>query len=259
MQPITARTKFLEMMAAGQAPFGIFIASIDPAVTQIMGRAGFDYVVIDNEHGRNDRKDVENHVRAAAASDVVPFVRLLENSQTLIQSMLDVGAHGIVVPHVDTAEDARRAVAASRYAPRGRRGTCPACHAGAYSLEGWIEQTRNADENVMVIPILESRKSIENIDEILAVEGIDVVHFGPGDLSADMGLDVGSQRHLLTEAWQTAYRATRAAGKRMLAPVGFGFDEADMKIVQMDYMLLNDVAVAAVQTHKAALHRPVNA
>lgn len=240
------------MMSAGEAPLGIFISSTDPAVTQIMGRAGFDYVVIDNEHGRNDRKDIENHVRAAAASGVVPFVRILENSPSLIQSMLDVGAHGVVVPHVDTAEDARRAVEASYYSPRGRRGMCPACHAGSYSLDGWLDQTRNADANIMVIPILESRRSIENIDEILQVEGIDVVHFGPGDLSADLGLDFTTDLHLLTEAWQTAVKATHSAGKRMLAPRGFGYDEADMFIVPMDYMLLTNLASRTVADHRAS-------
>lgn len=250
MPEIVARTRILEMMSAGQPPLGIFISSIDPAVTQIMGRAGFDYVVIDNEHGRNDRKDVENHVRAAAAGGTMPFVRLLENNPILIQSMLDVGAHGVVVPHVDTADDARRAVEASRYAPRGRRGMCPACNAGGYTLDGWIEQTRAADDNIMVIPILESRKSIENIEEILAVDGIDVVHFGPGDLSADMGIDFNTELHLLAEAWKKAVQATRAAGKRILAPTGFGYDEADMFIMPMDYMLLTDLASKAVAEHR---------
>ena len=103
-------------------------------------------------------------------------------------------------------------------------------------MSSWLDRTRNADDNVMVIPILESKKSIDNIEQILAVDGIDVVHFGPGDLSADMGLDLNTQVELLMDAWRKAVDATHAAGKRMLAPNGFGFDEADMLIEPMEYM-----------------------
>jgi 4-hydroxy-2-oxoheptanedioate aldolase len=250
MLKIDAKTRFLQMMDRGEKPYGLFISSIDPAVTGIMGEAGFDYVVIDGEHGRNDRLQVEQHVRAATATGIVPFVRILENSQALIQATLDVGAQGIVVPHVDTAADARRAVEASYYSPRGKRGMCPASHAGRYTMANWIDRTRNADDNVMVIPILESKKSIENIEEILAVDGIDVVHFGPGDLSADMGLDLNTQVDLLMDSWRKALDATRAAGKRMLAPKGFGFDDADMLIEPMDYMLLHNLASTMVAKHK---------
>lgn len=253
-QAITARSRLIAMIEGDEQPYGIFVSSIDPAVTGLLGDAGFDFVVLDGEHGRNDRAYVENHVRAAAVSGVVPFVRVLENSAALIQSMLDVGAHGIVVPHVDTAEDARRAVEASLYAPRGRRGMCPACNSGGYTMDGWIGRTRVADENVMIIPILESRKSIENVEEILAVDGIDVVLFGPGDLSADMGLDLNTDTALLMDAWHRVLAAARTAGKYVLAPTDFGFDEANMFIAPMEYMLLHKLARSMVADHKSRRH-----
>ena len=251
MTILDAKTRFLSDMAAGRKPIGIFVSSLDPAATQIMGDAGFDYVLLDAEHGRLGRLDIEHHVRAAEASGVVPFVRILENSPTLIQATLDAGAHGIVVPHVDTADDARRAVAASRYAPQGKRGMCPACHAGRYRLDGWADRSRAANENIMVIPILESRAAIANIGDILAVDGIDVVHFGPGDLSADMGIDIVRERHLMREAWDAAMAATRRAGKRMLAPTGFDYDAADMLIVEMDLMVLRKAVGEIITQHRA--------
>lgn len=248
---IIARSHFTAMMDRGEKPYGIFVSSTDPTVTGILGAAGFDFVVIDGEHGRNDRNQVENHVRAANASGVVPLVRVLENNPALIQSMLDVGAHGIVVPHVDTAQDARQAVEASRYAPSGRRGMCPACHSGGYTLDGWIARTRNADANVLVIPILESKKSIENVEQILAVDGIEIVLFGPGDLSADMGLDLTTDIALLRQAWDRVVAAGEAEGKYILAPTDFGFDAADMLIAPMEYMLLHKLASTMVAEHKA--------
>ncbi len=219
-------------------PLGIFVSSLDPASTDIMALAGVDFVVIDGEHGRFARADIENHVRAANLGGILPFVRILENSPTLIQSVLDLGAQGVVVPHIDTAEDARSAVAASRYAPQGNRGMCPACNAGGYGMGGWSAHVKASDANVLIIPVLETRRAIENVEEILAVDGVDIVLYGPGDLSADMGIDFIRDGHLLTHAWRTLLAATKRAGKSALAPCGLGFDEADMLIVEMELIVL---------------------
>lgn len=250
MSSITARTHFLEMIAADRKPLGIFISSLDPAMTDMMAASGFDFVLLDAEHGRFSRIEVENHVRAAERGGTVPFVRILENNPALIQSMLDVGAHGIVVPHVDDADGARAAVAASRYSPRGRRGMCPGCYAGEYGLEGWAAHVASSDENVMIIPIIESRRAVENIEEILTVDGIDVVHFGPGDLSADMGLDFSSQTDHMNEAYRKVYDATRRAGKYLLSPRGFTYDDSDMLIVEMELMVLRRAVNAILADHR---------
>ncbi|KQY68396.1 MULTISPECIES: HpcH/HpaI aldolase family protein [unclassified Sphingomonas] len=256
---LEARSRLSAMVADGRQPFGIFISSLDPASTDIMADAGFDFVMLDGEHGRLGRIEVEQHVRAARAGDMIAFVRILENAPTLIQATLDAGADGVMVPHIDTAEQARAAVAASRYAPRGRRGMCPACRAGRYTLEGWPEHVHASDDNVMVIPILESRQAIENVEEILAVDGIDLVMFGPGDLSADMAIDFSTQGHLMDAAWERALAATRAAGKHMLAPAGFTYDDADMLIVEMELMLLRRTVGRLVADHRAAGDAPRHA
>ena len=251
MSSIDAKTRFLSMIKEGRKTLGILVTSLDPASTDIMDASGFDYVVLDNEHGRLSRVDVEHHVRAAERGGAIPFVRILENSPSLIQSMLDVGAHGLVVPHVDSADDARAAVAASRYAPGGRRGMCPACYAGEYGLDNWPAHVEASDANVMIIPIIESRRAVENIEEIVAVDGIDIVHFGPGDLSADMGLDFNSERGRMEAAYRKVCDAAHAAGKYVLSPRGYGFDDAEMLIVEMDLMLLRRAAAAIVRDHGA--------
>ncbi|WP_256215401.1 HpcH/HpaI aldolase family protein [Sphingobium sp. AP50] len=248
---MNARSHLIELMSQGRQPVGIFVSSLDPASTDIMALAGVDFVVIDAEHGRFGRADIENHVRAANLGGILPFVRILENSPILIQSTLDLGAQGVLVPHVDTADDARSAVAASRYAPRGKRGMCPACNAGGYGMGGWSAHVDASDANVLIIPILESRKSIENVDEILAVDGIDIVMYGPGDLSADMGIDFVKDGHLLVGAWQTMLAATKQAGKSALAPCGLGFDDADMLIIEMELMLLRKTVARMVDETRA--------
>ena len=179
---IKAKQRMLEIIAGGAQPYGIFISSRDAAVTGIMANAGFDFVQIDCEHSPISLQDLQAHVLAAEAGGMLPFVRVLQNSRELIQATLDTGVEGLIVPHVDTAEDARKAVAAARFAPKGLRGMCPANHAGGFSMEGFGDYMRRADDNIMVMHIIESRAEDTNIDEIIAVDGVDFVHFGPGDL-----------------------------------------------------------------------------
>lgn len=256
MPMLRAKAKYLEMIARGEKPLGVFVSSMDPASTEVLASAGFDFVLLDGEHGKFSRIEVEHHVRAAELKGATPFVRILENSPALIQSMLDAGAHGIVIPHVDDAEQARLAVTASRYAPQGRRGMCPACYAGSYTLDNWIEYTRTANDNVMIIPIIESVRAVENIEAIAAVDGIDVIHFGPGDLSADMGLDLTKEADKLMDAYARVRQAARSAGKHVLSPAGFGFDDSEMLIEQMDLMLLFNAAAAKVAQHREAAAAP---
>jgi 4-hydroxy-2-oxoheptanedioate aldolase len=247
---VSALSRMRSTIAEGRAPIGIFVSSIDPAVTDVLGLAGFDYVILDSEHGRLDRVHIENHVRAARLRGVIPFVRALENSPTLLQSLLDVGAEGIFVPHLDTADAARQAVASVRYPPSGRRGMCPACLAGGYSMAGFRDRSRAADANVMVIPIIESQEAVANIDGILAVDGIEAINFGPGDLSVDMGLDLTVELESLTPAWEKVRGACVAAGKIAIAPYSMGFEGAHAVFLEMELMLLARTAGEVVARHR---------
>lgn len=228
----------LRREGVSHTPLGIFISSIDPASTEIAGLAGYDFVLIDGEHSPLDRWAILSHVRAAEAAGVVPLVRGLESSATFIQSMLDLGVAGVVIPKLETADQARAAVQAIRYAPAGKRGMCPACHDGGYSVTGFADHMRRRNHEVMAIPIIETIKAVENIDEICAVEGMDLIHFGPGDLSADMGLDIAVDLPKLMDAWVRVRNAAHLAGKYAFVPAGMGFAGGDVYISPMDLMQL---------------------
>jgi 2-keto-3-deoxy-L-rhamnonate aldolase RhmA len=225
----------------GRAPLGIFIASVDPSTTEIAADAGFDFAVIDAEHGPLDRLTILGHVRAAEASGIIPLARILESSDHTIQSMLDVGLKGVVVPKVESAEQAARIVAATRYAPEGKRGMCPSCHDGRYSLVDFTNRMRKRNLEVLAIPIIETRKGVENIEAIVAVEGMDIIFFGPGDLSADMGLNLETDVDQLQEAWFHVRDVARAAGKTVLVSANLGFEGGDALIVSMELMILSTV------------------
>lgn len=225
--------------SAGRTPLGIFIASTDPSTTEIAADSGFDFAVIDAEHGPLDRLTVLSHVRAAEASGIIALGRILDSSDHTIQSMLDVGLKGVVVPKVESAEQAARIVAATRYAPEGKRGMCPACHDGRYSLIDFTNRMRARNREAMAIPIIETLKGVENIEAIVAVEGMNIIHFGPGDLSADMGLNLETDAAQLQDAWIRVRDAAHAAGKTALVPASLGFEGSDAYIVPMELMILS--------------------
>lgn len=250
MSIINAKAELLRKIGSGRMPIGTFVTSTDPASSTILGSAGFDFLIIDCEHGPMDKVQALHHVRAAQAVGTIAIARVLENSAPLIQSFLDIGVQGIVVPHVDTAEDARRMAKAARYAAGGR-GMCPICHASEYSLEGWVEHVQQSNDNILAIPLLESRLAVENIVEIIAVEGIDIVMFGPGDLSQDMRLDLVRDKARLMDAWFHVRDTVHAAGKMVMVPLGFGFEGADIVVKDMDLMMLRQTAINIIRDHHA--------
>jgi len=253
MPHVNVRSVFEDLLGKNKKPLGPFITSIDPAVTEIMAQSGFDFVVLDCEHGPLDKLSLLNHVRAAEACGVPALARILENSKTLIQSTLDLGVQGVIVPMVNTAEDARSAYSASIFAPNGTRGMCPGCHAGAYSIGGWAKTIIASDANVLVIPIIETKQALDNLEEIVGVDGIDFFLFGAGDLTADMGLDYVTQLPILEESWIRFRDVVHKAGKYAMATKGIGFEVgADVLVASMDMIMLRDLAESIVKKHLAS-------
>jgi 4-hydroxy-2-oxoheptanedioate aldolase len=168
----------------GATTLGAWISLRDPLLAEVAGRAGFDYVVVDMQHGVNDYSDVVAMLQAVSGSATVPLVRVPWNEQGIIGRVLDAGALGVIIPMVNTADEARRAVTACRYPPDGTRSIGPFVARIRYGLD----YPSIANEAVACIPMIETRQAVEGIDEILAVPGIDAVYVGPADLSMSYGL-----------------------------------------------------------------------
>jgi 2-keto-3-deoxy-L-rhamnonate aldolase RhmA len=171
----------------GRIPLGIQSFAGSPALLEIIGRAGFDFVMIDTEHACIDSERVESLVRACDTVDLMALVRVAENSPTLIRKALEAGAHGVFIPQVRTAAEVERAVAAARYPPAGTRGMCPSTRSAGYSIAEWNEYVRWTNDDVLVIPILEHPDAIANAEEICRVDGVEIVNLGPGDLGMALG------------------------------------------------------------------------
>lgn len=249
---VNARRRFKEMIGRGHIPLGVYLTSLDPATTEIFAATGYDFVIVDREHGPFDNQTTLGHIRAAEAGGVIPLVRVLENSQALIQASLDLGAQGVIVPKVETADQAAAALSASLYAPKGFRGMCNGCHAAGYcASEDWSEHQENSDENIVVLPLIETRRGVENIEEILDVPGVEFVFFGPGDLSNDMGIHLLRETDKMMPAWRKVKDAAHRRGKYVVSLGQLGFEEADIYAGVMDLMMLRSAAAESAARHRA--------
>jgi len=243
MAVVGARSHFESLISQGRKPVGAFLTSSDPSTSVIFGDVGYDFVIIDGEHGALDTRDVLNHIRAARSAGTLVIVRVLYNEAALIQRAVDLGADGVIVPKIATAADAERALAATQY-KRGGRGFCPMVPAARWSGENWSEHAGNSNENVILIPLIETLEGAGNFAEILAVPGIDYAFFGLGDLSQEMGIDMHEGRDELIAQWDRLRSVADAEGARLGAPLGFGFAGLDFGTAGGDLSLLRQVAKA---------------
>lgn len=218
-----ARATFDSIIAEGRRPVGAFVMSNDATTTSIYGSVGYDWVVLDREHGMIDLSSLVHHIRAAQAGGMVPIVRVLENNPGLIQQALDAGAQGIVVPKVGSAEEAARALAATRYQPGGR-GMCPVVPGAEFTGSGWLEYSTTMNDNVVLMPLIETQRGVDNIEEIVSVPGVDYVFFGLADLSQDIGIDMLADGDQLVKLWEHVATVAHRHGVRAGAPLGYGFD-----------------------------------
>jgi 4-hydroxy-2-oxoheptanedioate aldolase len=178
---------------------GTFSKSLDPAFIEIMGHTGFDFVVLDLEHGPNTVLSLQNLIRAAAVTDLFPIVRVKAQTPSLISEVLDVGAGGIQAPSISCKGDAEGVVQAARFAPLGMRGVCRFVRAADYSSLDRYEYFAHANTTLIVLQ-LEGVEAVRNIREILSVSGVDIIFIGPYDLSQSLGVPGDVDNPRVTEA-----------------------------------------------------------
>ncbi len=180
----------------GKIIFGPFLKITDPAVVEIMGFAGFDFVIIDEEHGPISMESAQNMIRAAESVNITPVIRVGNNDEALILQALDIGALGIEIPQINSRYDAERAVKSVKYSPQGERGVCRYVRAANYSSMDKFKYFKYANEETIIIAHIEGVEGINNLNEILLVPGIDVIFIGPYDLSQSLGIP-GEVNHSL--------------------------------------------------------------
>lgn len=169
----------------GRRKVGYWLTLVSPTATEIAAGAGFDWLLIDMEHATNELGDVLDHLRAAEGGTAEPVVRVPWNDPVIVKRVLDVGARSIMFPYVENAEEARLAVASTRYPPAGIRGVAGTSRATRYGRVPNYATTAAAD--ICVIVQAETQTALGNIPAIAAVAGVDAIFIGPSDLAASMG------------------------------------------------------------------------
>ena len=165
---------------------GIFSKTTDSSFVEAIGIAGFDFVIIDQEHGPSSRETLYNHVRAAKAANIMSIIRVAENNHNLIGSALDANVLGVQVPNIATLQDAKNAISAARFFPYGNRGVCRFVSAASYGEMDKAEYFKNSNSHLLILQV-EGVEGISNLPEILGLKGFDILFIGPYDLSQSLG------------------------------------------------------------------------
>jgi 4-hydroxy-2-oxoheptanedioate aldolase len=183
-------------VATGDVLLGSFIMTGNCAAVELSGHLGFDFVVIDCEHGVVSPygQELLGLIRAAYAAGVPALVRVIENDVSQIRKALDFGARGVIVPLINSEEDARRMVDVCMYPPEGSRGRCPIVPATRFGVSDWTQFRRASNEELMLLPIIETVQAVEHVEQILSVVGISGVLYGPVDLAGELGVEMGHQK-----------------------------------------------------------------
>lgn len=178
---------FPQRLRERELSMGLLVKMPAPALVEMAGFAGFDFVVIDTEHGADDHTQLEHHLRAADAVGIASIVRVGSPDSALIGRVLDSGAAGVIIPHVTSADGARRAVDAAHYPPFGKRGLATSTRAGRHTMVSTLEHLNEAASRTVVIAQIEDAEAIPLAQEIAATPRLDCVWIGPNDLAMSLG------------------------------------------------------------------------
>lgn len=203
---------FRNKITNGENVYGIFMKTSDPMFVEAAGIGGFDFVILDMEHGPVTIQDQQNNIRAAEARGTVPIIRLKDCNENTISKALDIGAYGIQVPQINTAEEARKVVKCAKFYPYGMRGVCRFVRAADYSNMERYEYFE-ASKDILIILQLEGVDGIKNLDEILEVEGIDILFIGPYDLSQSLGIPGQVNNPIVVNAMKEIVEKAKKSGK----------------------------------------------
>lgn len=217
------KNAFKAALRDGRRQVGIWSTLSHHIAAEILAGAGFDWILLDTEHAPNELPMIQNQLQAVVGGTATPIVRPAWSDMVLVKRYLDIGAQTLLFPYVQNAQEARNAVAYTRYPPEGVRGFCGVARATGY---GRVQSYHShASDEICVLVQVETRAALSQIESIAAVEGVDGIFIGPGDLSADMG-HLADPRH--ADVWEAIENAVGRIRKTGKAP-GIFAGEADVQ------------------------------
>ncbi len=211
-------------LRGGRKTIGGFLQTMSPVAAEILSQAGFDWLIVDLEHAPGDYANLQAQLQAMSGSDVVPFARAPWNDEVAIKRILDTGVMGILIPYVNTRAEAKAAVAACKYPPQGVRGVAGSPRAAGYTGNA-MRYLESANDEIVVMIAVETKEAVDNIDEILQVEGLDGIFIGPMDLASSLG-HLGNPGHPEAQAQIAIIEERVLASDKFLGTVATSQDAA---------------------------------
>ena len=244
------------MLKDGEKTAGAWLQIASPFTAEIMSQAGFDWLMIDMEHGPGDILNLITQLQAMRGSETAALVRAPWNDFVTIKRILDTGVHGLLVPYVNTREEAEAAVRACRYPPQGIRGVAGSPRAQGYG-QNVREYLASANDEILVITAVETPVAVANLDSILAVDGVDGVFIGPMDLATNMGYLGDPAQREVQEAIAEIENKVLETGK-ILATISGSWEQAQRlydRGYQMVMLMADGVSLAKLAAEKVAQFR----
>lgn len=245
-----------EKMLRGEKTLGTFMIIGSGSSAECIGLAGYDYVIIDTEHGPFDPENAIDFIRAAKLYGTTPFVRVPDPSRASILKMLDAGAMGLIIPQINTIEEIRDVVRHGKYKPVGNRGVAPSVGTAFwqedYAQHGLAQIFETANRETLLFPQCETIGCLEHIEEIAAVEGIDGIFVGPFDLSVAMGIPLEFDNPGFKAALARILAACKAAGKPSMIYAGTIEDAKTDFAMGFDSVTYNQDAPLLIEMLKSA-------
>ncbi|WP_392561020.1 2-dehydro-3-deoxyglucarate aldolase [Orbus sturtevantii] len=219
MKKTTCHNQFKQDISNRKTLIGCWAALGNPISTEILGIAGFDWLLLDGEHATNDVLTFIPQLMALKDSISAPVVRPAWNDQVLIKRLLDIGFYNFLIPYIETVEQAKQAVSYTRYPPEGIRGVSVSHRSNAFgSIKDYFEKI---NQNICVMLQIETQQALDNVEEIVAIDGVDGIFVGPSDLSASLGHFGNPQHPEVQAAIKKVFDVAKKHGKGggILAPV----------------------------------------
>ncbi len=246
-----------QRLAAGKKALGCWLQTASPIAAEMLSLVGYDFLLIDNEHGPASLSDSVALLHAMAATQTSSVMRVPWNDPVYLKRALDIGVEGVMIPAIETREQAEQAVRACRYPPAGFRGSAyQVVRAGSYGMAPNYRET--AADNLLIILQIESKRAVENIEAIAAVDGIDMLLIGPNDLAGTVGKLGDIEDAAVMGLIERAERAIKASGKKLgsIAFAGRNFQQMfdhgyDLIAASTDMTLMREGALAEVKAHRA--------
>ncbi len=218
------RNPVKQKLASGRKTIGAFLQMMSPVSAEILSRSGFDWLIVDLEHAPGDFANLQSQLQAMNGTSAVPFARAPWNDEVAIKRILDTGVMGVLVPYVNTRAEAEAAVAACKYPPTGVRGVAGSPRAAGYTGDA-VEYLESANDEIVVMIAVETREAVDNIDEILQVDGLDGIFIGPMDLASSLG-HLGDPGHPEAQAQIAIIEEKVLASDKFLGTVATSRDAA---------------------------------